>query len=57
MRKLIAGMQISLDGKVEGPDGYADWVPEWADNYGLIPQVDACLLGPRYRMSRTNLSR
>ena len=45
MRKLIAGMQISLDGKVEGPGGYADWVNEWADNYGLIPQVDACLLG------------
>jgi hypothetical protein len=68
MRKLIAGMQISLDGKVEGPEGYADWVNEWADNYGLIPQIDACLLGglctramssvgPRYRMSRTSPSR
>ena len=37
MRKLIAGMQISLDGKVEGSEGYADWVHEWSDNYGLIP--------------------
>jgi len=45
MRKLIAGMQISVDGKVEGPEGYANWVHEWSDNYGLIPQVDACLLG------------
>jgi len=45
MRKLIAGMQISVDGKVEGPEGYADWVHEWSDIYGLIPQVDACLLG------------
>ena len=26
MRKLIAGMQISLDGKIEGAAGYADWV-------------------------------
>ena len=45
MRKLIAGMQISLDGKIEGPEGYADWVEAWSDAYGLIPQVDACLLG------------
>ena len=34
MRKLITGMKISVDGKVEGPEGYA-----------LMPQVDACLLG------------
>ena len=45
MRKLIAGMQSSLDGKIEGPEGYADWVEAWSDNYDLMPQVDACLLG------------
>jgi dihydrofolate reductase len=45
MRKLIAGMQSSLDGKIEGPEGYADWVETWSDNYDLMPQVDACLLG------------
>jgi dihydrofolate reductase len=45
MRKLITGMKISVDGKIAGPDGYADWVEEWADDYGLIPQIDACLLG------------
>lgn len=45
MRKLIAGMKISVDGKIEGPEGYADWVEAWSDDYGLIPQVDACLLG------------
>ena len=45
MRKLIAAMQTSVDGKVEGPDGYADWVESWADNYDLMPQIDACLLG------------
>jgi dihydrofolate reductase len=45
MRKLIAGMKISVDGKMEGPEGYADWVEAWSEDYGLTPQVDACLLG------------
>ncbi len=45
MRKLIAGMKMSVDRKIEGPKGYADWVEEWADDYGLMPQIDACLLG------------
>jgi dihydrofolate reductase len=45
MRKLIAGMKTSVDGKVEGPEGFADWVDTWTDDYGLTPQVDACLLG------------
>ncbi len=47
MRKLIAGMKISVDGKIEGPEGYADWVEAWSDDYGLIQQVDACLLGAK----------
>src|SRR5512135_1586175 len=37
--------KISVDGKIEGPDGYADWVEAWSDDYGLMPQVDACVLG------------
>ncbi len=45
MRKLIAGMKISIDGKIEGPKGFADWVEAWSDNYDLMPQVDACVLG------------
>jgi dihydrofolate reductase len=45
MRKLITGMKISVDGKIEGPDGTADWVEAWSDDYGLLPQVDACVLG------------
>jgi dihydrofolate reductase len=45
MRKLIAGMKISVDGKVEGPEGYADWVEAWSDDYGLTAQIDACVLG------------
>ena len=47
MRKLISGMQMSLDGKIEWPQGYADWVEAWSDNYDVMPQVDACLLGAR----------
>lgn len=45
MRKLISGMKISLDGRMEGPDGYADWVTAWSEDYGITPQIDACLLG------------
>ncbi|HKE76450.1 MAG TPA: dihydrofolate reductase family protein [Acidimicrobiales bacterium] len=45
MRKLIAGMKTSLDGMVEGPEGVADWVEAWSDDYGLLPHIDACLLG------------
>jgi len=44
-RKLIAGMKISVDGKIEGPEGAADWVQAWSDDYGMMSQVDACLLG------------
>ena len=42
MRKLIAGMKVSVDGKIEGSEGYADWVEAWSDDYDLMQQVDAC---------------
>ena len=45
MRKLIAAMKSSVDGKVEGPEGVADWVDAWSDDYGLMPQIDACVMG------------
>ena len=45
MRKLIAGMRVSADERIEGPDGYADWVDTWADGYGVMDEVDACVLG------------
>src|SRR5215468_12654103 len=45
MRKLIAAMKISVDGKMDGPQGSADWVEAWSDDYGLTPQIDACVLG------------
>lgn len=45
MRKLIAGMKLSVDGRIEGPEGYADWVDAWSEDYGLTDRIDACLLG------------
>jgi len=47
MRKLIAAMKISADGKFGNPDGYADWVDSWSEDYGLTPQIDTCVLGGR----------
>jgi dihydrofolate reductase len=45
MRKLIAGFKVSLDGRFEGPGGYADWVAAWSEDYGLTGQIDACIVG------------
>lgn len=45
MRSLIAGMKVSLDERVQGADGYADWVDAWSEDYELTPQIDTCLLG------------
>ena len=57
MRKLIAGMKVPVDEKIEGTEGYADWVEAWSEDYGLMPQVVACLLGagicPGYEQYRT----
>lgn len=47
MRQLIAAMKLSVDGRSEGPDGYADWVDAWSEDYGLMERIDACLLGGR----------
>jgi len=45
MRKLIAAMKISIDGKIENAEGYADWVEAWSEDYGLTQQIDACVIG------------
>jgi dihydrofolate reductase len=45
MRRIIAAMKVSLDGKTEGTEGHAEWVEAWSEDYGLTPQIDACLLG------------
>ena len=33
MRQLIAGMKVSVDGRTQGPEGMADWVPAWSEDY------------------------
>lgn len=45
MRKMTAGFKISVDGQIEGPQGYADWVDAWSEDYGLTGQIDACIVG------------
>ena len=61
MRKLIAAMKISVDGKMEGPQGSADLVEAWSDDYGLMPQIDACVLGggmyPGYEQYWTSIQK
>ena len=45
-RRMIAALQISLDGFTQGEDqGEAGWVDSWADGLGLIPDVDAFVQG------------
>ena len=42
-RSLISAMQVTLDGY--SSEGDAEWVDSWADGLGLLPPVDAFLLG------------
>src|SRR5262245_34453946 len=44
-RKMIAALQVSLDGLTQGPSGEKDWVDSWADALQLIPDVDMFVLG------------
>ncbi len=45
MRQIIAAMQTSLDGFIEGPNGELDWVADWGDDFDLPAHVDTCILG------------
>lgn len=45
-RRMIAALQVSLDGFTQGSDrGGEDWVDSWADALGLVPDVDAFVQG------------
>jgi dihydrofolate reductase len=46
-RKMIAALQVSLDGFIQGPEGEKDWADSWASALGLIPDVDMFVLGAR----------
>jgi len=45
MRKIIAAFRMSIDGFIEAANGNQDWVDTWEDIFGLMPQVDTCILG------------
>jgi dihydrofolate reductase len=45
-RRMIAALQISLDGFTQGSDqGGDEWVESWADAIALVPDVDAFVQG------------
>lgn len=37
-------MKISADPKAEGPEGVADWVDAWSEDYGLGDGIDSGLV-------------
>ena len=45
MRNIIAAMQMSVDGFIEGPNGEVDWIDTWEDEFDLLSQIDTCILG------------
>jgi dihydrofolate reductase len=50
MRKIIAALQISVDGFIEGPNKEVDWMmvddeEEWREINELLNSVDALILG------------
>jgi hypothetical protein len=54
-------MKMSVDGKIEGPEGYADWLEAWSEDYGLTRQIDACMVGsgmyPHYEQYWTKIQK
>jgi dihydrofolate reductase len=50
MRKIIAALQVSLDGFIEGPNGELDWAmaedeETWSDVFEMLTHVDTFILG------------
>jgi dihydrofolate reductase len=50
MRKIIAALQTSVDGFIEGPNGELDWAmaedeETWRDIFEMLGSVDTCILG------------
>lgn len=45
MRRIIAALQLTVDGFIEGPEGELDWIGTWDDDYGLTEEVDTCVMG------------
>ncbi len=47
MRRIMAAMQVSLDGFIEGPGQDVSWISGWEDQFDVTADVDACLLGAK----------
>jgi dihydrofolate reductase len=50
MRKIIAALQVSVDGFIEGPNGELDWAmaedeETWGDIFEMLTHVDTFILG------------
>jgi dihydrofolate reductase len=45
MRKIVAAMQMSVDGFIEGPNAEVDWIDTWEDPFDLLSQIDTVILG------------
>jgi dihydrofolate reductase len=50
MRKIIAALQTSVDGFIEGPNGELDWAmaedeETWRDIFEMLESADTCILG------------
>ncbi|MGH9975874.1 MAG: dihydrofolate reductase family protein, partial [Nitrososphaeraceae archaeon] len=49
-RKIIAALQVSVDGFIEGPNGEVDWAmmedeEAWKDIFEMLTHVDTFILG------------
>lgn len=44
-RRIIAALEVSLDGLIEGPNGEVDWIGSWEDSFDLLPEIDTLVLG------------
>jgi dihydrofolate reductase len=44
-RPMIAALQMSLDGYIQGANGEVDWVDGWNDALDLLSNVDAAVIG------------
>ena len=50
MRKIIAALQVSIDGFIEGPNGELDWAMAeddevWSDVFAMLSHTDTLILG------------
>jgi dihydrofolate reductase len=50
VREIIAALQTSVDGFIEGPNGELDWAmaedeETWRDLFEMLSSVDTCILG------------